>query len=302
MTAWLKLMRLPNVFTAVADVTMGYLITQRNLEPISQFALLVAASVSLYLSGMVLNDVFDAEVDAREQPHRPIPSGRIPFGTAQGLGWGLWSMGIALAWLCSYLANDWRPGAVASALGCVILAYDGALKNSRLAPLLMGQCRFLNVLLGMSLFVLRWERRELLIALGIGTYVMGVTVFARTDARVSTRTRLISGFIEILAGILILVAVPRLTFNRPPLEIATNSVYLWYLLWGAIAIIISRRCLVAILEPTPPRVQAAVRHCVQSIIVLDAALCVGYASAYWGFAILALLIPTYLLTQWLNAT
>ena len=26
---------------------------------------------------MVLNDVFDAEVDAREQPDRPIPSGRV---------------------------------------------------------------------------------------------------------------------------------------------------------------------------------------------------------------------------------
>src|SRR5262245_51342921 len=101
MTAWLKLLRLPNVFTAVADVAMGYIITQHTLEPYSQFALLVAASCSLYLSGMVLNDVFDAEVDAREQPHRPIPSGRVPLATAERLGWGLWLIGIAIAWLCS---------------------------------------------------------------------------------------------------------------------------------------------------------------------------------------------------------
>ena len=49
-------------------------------------------------------------------------------------------------------------------------------------------------------------------------------------------------------------------------------------------------------------VQAAVRHCVQSVIVLNAAICVGYAGAFWGFIVLSLLIPTYLLTQWLNAT
>jgi hypothetical protein len=58
----------------------------------------------------------------------------------------------------------------------------------------------------------------------------------------------------------------------------------------------------AIFEPSPQRVQTAVRHCVHSIIVLDAAVCVGYASSFWGFAILSLLIPTMLLTLWLNAT
>ena len=31
--AWLQLLRLPNVFTAVADVTMGYLVTKGELEP-----------------------------------------------------------------------------------------------------------------------------------------------------------------------------------------------------------------------------------------------------------------------------
>ena len=41
---------------------------------------------------------------------------------------------------------------------------------------------------------------------------------------------------------------------------------------------------------------------VQSIIVLDAAVCVGYAGAYWGFAVLVLLAPTLLMTLWLNST
>ncbi len=298
-TAWLQLLRLPNVFTAVADVTMGYVVTHGELWPVRHFTLLIAASCLLYLSGMVLNDVFDAEIDASERPDRPIPSGRISWNAAAGVGWALLATGIALGWLVSYLANDWRPGVIATLLAAVIVLYDGVLKRSRFAPLLMGECRFLNVLLGMSLFFIPWGKAELLIATGIGVYVMGVTIFARTDAHVSTRNRLVSGFIVLGSGVILLAAAPALTHHRPPIAVSSTG---WYLLWAALGLITARRCLLAILEPSPRRVQAAVRHCVQSIIVLDAAVCVGYASAYWGFVVLAMLLPTFLLAWWLNAT
>ncbi len=303
-TAWLQLLRLPNVFTAAADVTMGFVVTQRGIEPEQErdFGMLVAASCLLYLSGMVLNDVFDANVDAVERPGRPIPSGRISLRSATVVGWSMLTAGVALGWFVTLHANDWRPGVVASLLAIVLLLYDGALKRTRLAPLLMGECRFLNVLLGMSLFLIPWGSSELLIAGGVGTYILGVTIFARTDARRSARSRLLIGFSTLVCGVLLLTFLPPLTYNRPPLEISFSK---WYLLWAAIGLIIVRRCILAIFEPSPSRVQAAVRHCVQSLIVLDAALCVGYAGeygTYWGFVVLSFLIPTYLLTQWLNAT
>jgi hypothetical protein len=299
LTAWLQLLRLPNVFTAVADVTMGYVVAHGELEPYLNFGLLVATSCLLYLSGMVLNSVFDSEVDAVEQPERPIPSGRVSLRAATAVGWGMPIVGISIAWLLSWNANDWRPGVIATLLASCIVLYDGALKRSRFAPLLMGECRFLNVLLGMSLMIVPWGRAELLIAVGIGIYIVGVTVFARTDATVSSRSRLISGFIVLLSGIAILAGVPWLTGERPPLQVPLAG---WYLLWIAIALITARRCIMAIFEPSPPRVQAAVRHCVLSLIVLDAAVCVGFAGPFWGFAVIALLLPTLLLTMWLNAT
>jgi 4-hydroxybenzoate polyprenyltransferase len=299
LTAWLQLLRLPNVFTAAADVTMGFLVTQRGLEPVQDFAMLVAASCLLYLSGMVLNDVFDAGIDAIERPERPIPSGRISLQAATIVGWTMLFAGVALAWLVVFHAKDWRPGVVASLLAAVIVLYDGALKRSQFAPLLMGECRFLNVLLGMSLFLIPWGRSELLIAGGIGLYILGVTIFARTDARRSARSRLVTGFVTLAGGILVLAFLPPLTDYRPPLEISFAG---WYLLWAAIGLIIVRRCVLAIFEPSPPRVQAAVRHCVQSLIVLDAVLCAGYAGTYWGVVVVMFLIPTYLLTLWLNAT
>src|ERR671918_1414576 len=95
---------------------MGYLVTHGNLRPPLQFALLVVASCLLYLSGMVLNDVFDAEVDAREQPTRPIPSGRITLRAATAVGWAMLASGVLIAWFASLATSDWRPGSVATIL------------------------------------------------------------------------------------------------------------------------------------------------------------------------------------------
>jgi 4-hydroxybenzoate polyprenyltransferase len=290
---------LPNVFTAIADVAMGYLVTHGDLEPRRDFAVLVTVSCLLYLSGIVLNDVFDAAVDAVEQPGRPIPSQRVSHQAAAVVGWSLLAGGLAVAWLLSFDVNDWRPGAVATLLAVCILLYNGGLKRTRLGPMVMGECRLLNVLLGMSLMVVPWYKREVLIALGIGIYVMGVTMFARTDAHESSRRRLMNGMMVLVAGILILAGVPAITRDRPPIVVSHAG---WYLLWSAIGLIIARRCVMAVFEPSSKRVQAAVRHCVHAIIVLDAAVCVGYASPYWGFAVLSLLFPTIILTMWLNAT
>jgi 4-hydroxybenzoate polyprenyltransferase len=299
MIAWLQLLRLPNVFTAAADVAMGYLFTHRNLEPAPHFVLLVAASSLLYLSGMVLNDAFDADVDARDRPQRPIPSGRVSRRAATAVGWSMLAGGVVVAWGASLAANDGRPGAVAVLLAACIVTYDGLLKQTPLAPLLMGACRTLNVLLGMSLAIVGWGEAELLIAVGIGVYIAGVTIFARTEARVTARWRLFLGLAVLLAGFALLAGVPHLTASRPPLEVSRNG---WLLLWAVLALITARRCVIAILQPLPARVAAAVRHCVHSIIVLDAAVCAGYAGPFWGLAVLLLLMPTLLFTFWLDAT
>ena len=132
--AYFELMRFPAVFTAVADVMMGYLVTHGNLQPGHVFALSLVASISIYLAGMVLNDVFDAEVDARERPERPIPSGRIALRMAKRLGWDVCSERRVFAWLASVLARDWRPGRVGTLLaGCIVL-YDVVLKRTPLPP------------------------------------------------------------------------------------------------------------------------------------------------------------------------
>ena len=73
--AWLQLVRLPTVFTALSNILCGFLITHRvpqikvaELTAHKELWLLLLSTSGLYLGGMVLNDVFDAKLDAQERP------------------------------------------------------------------------------------------------------------------------------------------------------------------------------------------------------------------------------------------
>src|SRR5829696_4071350 len=147
-----RLLRLPNVFTAFADIGLGLCATAAlspgtvNDDFAWKAALLLAASGMLYSAGMVWNDYFDLAEDRRDRPFRPLPSGRISVRTAVVLGTVL----LAGGWACA--AATGRVGAViAAALVAAILAYDARIKRTAAGPVGMALCRFLNVLLGLSL-------------------------------------------------------------------------------------------------------------------------------------------------------
>jgi 4-hydroxybenzoate polyprenyltransferase len=304
---YLELVRLPAVFTAVADVMMGYLVTRGELRPAAAFVVLATISALLYLAGMVLNDVFDAESDARERPERPIPSGCVSRKRAAVLGWGLLAAGVLLAIHISDHSHIWRITTVAAALaGCIVL-YDAALKHTVAGPIAMGACRLLNVLLGMSLAaeaaaresVRAWTPAEWAIAAGVGVYVAGVTLLARGEAGSNTRPQLSAGAAIVLTGLAIIASVPAWSEPTAQLAVVPRG---WYLLWAVLVLVIARRCVVAIVRPTPRYVQAAVRHCLRSIIVIDAAVVLGFCGVYWGCAVLLLLAPMLLLERWFATT
>ena len=75
---YLLLVRLPNVFTTPSNILVGYLATTPPAEANGfHLAALMVSSGLLYIAGIVLNDYFDVEVDRRERPSRPLPSGSI---------------------------------------------------------------------------------------------------------------------------------------------------------------------------------------------------------------------------------
>src|SRR6185369_15378402 len=92
-----QLLRIPNVFTAFADILLGTLAAGTLLtRPLGSAALLLASGC-LYCAGMVWNDYFDLDIDKKERPFRPLPSGKVSTRTAVWLGLSLLVAGIALA-------------------------------------------------------------------------------------------------------------------------------------------------------------------------------------------------------------
>src|ERR1700720_1278871 len=99
-----QLVRLPNVFTALADIALAAMAVGALRHPLPTLLLLCLASACLYCGGMVWNDFFDVEQDKRERPFRPLPSGRIQRSTAGILGAVL----LGLGWLFAVAAGGCR--------------------------------------------------------------------------------------------------------------------------------------------------------------------------------------------------
>jgi hypothetical protein len=292
---YLQLVRLPAVFTAMADVFLGFLLTHASLAPVGTFVLLLVASSSLYLAGMALNDVFDRERDAVERPGRPIPSGRVTVRAAVILASVLMLVGVGAAAVVGVMSLLIAVGLV----GCILL-YDGPLKGTPLGPVVMGGCRFLNVMLAASAVPAPWQPPQLWIAGAMGLYVVGVTWFARNEAGTSSRFDLIGSAVVVNLGFAGVVATVLL-HDWPHADRIDPSTVL--LLFAVVALTIDRRLFAAIASPTPGRVQNAVRTMLLTIIVIDATLVVvATASVPLGLATAALLVPALVLGRFIWVT
>jgi 4-hydroxybenzoate polyprenyltransferase len=300
--AYAQLVRLPNVFTAPADVLLGLFAVSGRVEdglpsPLwPRATALVAASVCLYAGGMVFNDVFDVAQDIRERPHRPLPSGRIGRSQAVCLGGVLllagWLLALAAGWREGGLAS--APSAVAAVLVGVILFYDGWLKKTWAGPLGMGACRFLNVLLGLSPGWHGLDWWALHMAAVVGVYIVGVTWFARTEAGMSRRSALRSAAAVMIGALVLALALPAWF----PLG-TTSPLYvfllagLWFILAGPVRAAIEAR--------TPLAVQGAVKRAILGLVFLDATLATALAGPA-GLTILLLLVPAMYLGRWIYST
>lgn len=110
------------------------------------FAIMLLAFSLFYVGGMFLNDAFDAAIDARERPERPIPSGAIGRGEVFGYGCAMLALGVALlAWVgfgFEPRTGPW-PALGGLALAGAITFYNAFHKNNPLSPVVMGLCRVL---------------------------------------------------------------------------------------------------------------------------------------------------------------
>lgn len=301
-----QLLRLSNVFTAMADVWMGYILVMYRLEPIEILLGLTLCSALLYTAGMVLNDVVDAEVDARERPERPIPSGKISRCWANILGWNLLIAGLLVSFVMSLLGNSAAPGIIAWGLCVLIVSYNAWFKNTWLGPFALAACRAGNVMLGMSPLIIQLDTFDFIFldipfapALGIGCYVCGFSFFAREEHAPKQRSLLGVGLFFVVCGFVILATAPWWEFAASLLAVPT---WQWFVLWGALGGLVLRKFVAALFQPTSRKVQQAVGYAILMLIPIDAAFCWGYADWEWAAMVLALLLPARVFSRWLRVT
>jgi 4-hydroxybenzoate polyprenyltransferase len=285
MIGYLRLVRLPNVFTSFADILAGAAIVNAlpGLSHSGWQALpfLLAASAALYMAGMAFNDIADRAEDAEIRPNRPIPSGQVSLRGAIVCAILLTAAGLAFAG-CAGRDALIRAGLLAGA----ILQYDFRAKGHfLLAPLVLGLCRFLNVQLGMTIhpdfsFAIRTSHvfdPAWAAAIATGVYAAGITAFSTQEEHGKQRRAIALGWVFCGGAILWagLASSPLSWAVLAPLALLLQ--FLTFRL---------RR------EGTPAAARNLVRFGVMGVCALDAGMILGFAGAEaWPFAVACLALP-----------
>ncbi len=271
--SYARLMRLPAVFSALSNILAASLIaTQGDINVLTLLALLTA-SACLYLGGMVLNDYYDAEEDKKERPNRPIPSGQISLKTAGTLGYSLLVGGVFFAAMVSNISLM-----IAIALAICIVAYDRLSKSGYVGVILMGSCRSLNWLLGLSAAPLLGVSSFLLI-LPIFFYIAGLTSLSRVETTASSKYPLymcVAGLTLAVLLIVLLVNNGILIHNWP------------LLLLGMGYCILLSRLYQTWVKFEPQSIQKSIMILLMGVIPFDAIMAAA-GGPWWGVILVALL-------------
>jgi len=276
---YLELLRPANVATALADVLAGFAIA--GLRNGAALPWLLVSSSCLYAGGVVLNDVFDRDLDRVERPERPIPSGRVTARSAGALGGTLLAAGVAAAAGATAAA-----GGVALAIAAAVLLYDGwGKRQAPIAPLNMALCRALNLMLGVaavpSALGPAWP-----IATVPLLYIYAITALSRGEVHGGSARAATSALIILLTsiGALLLVVL------RGPQHWAPALVLVAALCWRVVPAFMAARG-----RPGPGTIRAAVKRGVLSLVLVDATIAATYAGPLFAAAVLL----TGLVAGWL---
>jgi 4-hydroxybenzoate polyprenyltransferase len=294
--AWVRLLRLPNHATAMADVLAGYLIVSQTRAidwPAPALWWAILASLGFYAAGMVLNDVFDLALDREERPGRPLPSGQIGVRTAAAAGNILMAVGSVAACATAFAAQNPWPALAGALLTAAVWTYNRHAKATSLGPAVMGSCRSLNWLLGMTAAGGPHAPHQWLLPIGMGVYVMGITVYARDEAEESRGETLAAGTIIMLVGLATAGLSPWLAARAGEAGVWLTGAKLtnWLVLWGMLTASVLLRAVLGIFDPTSGRVQQAVGNAIMAIITLDAILVLATCGEPWSIVVLLLLVP-----------
>jgi hypothetical protein len=277
--AYLELMRVPNLFTAAADVLAGYLIIRGSDIRFPALLFLVLSSTAIYAAGCALNDFCDRDIDAGERPSRPIPSKRVSPSEALGLTLVFFGIGLAAAFMAGVIAL-----VIASILCIVVISYDAITKHFGVAgPFNMAACRSLNLALGMSEGVFQWGTPLVFPFLSF-VYIFSVTRLSASEVK----GRPDKGWYVLGGWSLVMLSALFLQLGQYLKPDAMIYCLILIFLTGPLLIR-------ALLRPSPQAIQRAVKGLIVAIPILDAVYVSGIQE--WAYAIpvgICILPPPFL--------
>lgn len=286
--AYLEIIRFPNLFTAVADVTAGYLIVQGSAINWGDLGFLVLATSCIYAGGCALNDFHDRRVDAQERPGRPIPSKRVSAPAALVLTGVLFVGGC----LSALNVSGYSSAVIAVILIGFVLAYDLVFKEREIAgPAVMAACRSFNLMLGMGSGLVLWSLLPVFPLISF-IYVFSLTSLSQFEVKGGLRgkgVRVFGGLVLSMLCVVFLVA-----YNH--LETGTLIFLACLLLFSA------PRALVAGLKPEPRKVGMAVKYLILGIPFLDAAYVAGTHHWAYGIPVALCIVPSMGLSRFFYVT
>lgn len=190
---WLDLGRVSNLPSVWTNVLAAALLTGAGQHyatwnwSISIAGLLPATMLALslmYVGGMLLNDVLDADWDKQHQNPRPINQGRVRQELVQTVAVFCLASAVflilILAWLKNGAADLWPSLAASLFLLLVICAYNLWHKQFRHSVWLMGLCRF-GVYLVAATLVATPDLQLLMAGAVLAGFIAGVTYLAQQE-------------------------------------------------------------------------------------------------------------------------
>lgn len=273
-------MRPANIVTAIADILAGVAISNYLLGDyqIAPLIWLMLSTIGLYGGGVVFNDVFDAPLDRKERPERPIPSGLISIREATTLASTLLLLGVLFAILVSFVS-----GIISLSIAIAAVVYDKWGKHhDYLGPVNMGLCRGLNLLLGISIVPPQlWD--YWFVALVPIVYIAAITMISRGEVYGGRKSTLYAAaifYLVVMIAILTIAVMEAALF--PTLFLLT--------LWAGMILFPLQK---AIVNPQGPLIGKAVKAGVIALIIMNAAWATAFGQFYLA-GIILLLLPVSL--------
>jgi 4-hydroxybenzoate polyprenyltransferase len=295
---YFQLVRLPNVFTAAADSLAGWLLVRGTLAEPGRWVPLTVASMAIYGAGIALNDVFDYEIDRVERPKRPLPSGAVSTQFARILGATLLVVGLALSCL-----GGVRSFIVAATLIACVVAYDVGGKRTVFGPELMGACRGLNLMLGLSASANFGGPTAWLVAASMAVFVAGITWISRSETESGRARGLVAGWALQNVAFLGLIAAALRPGDFPSMNDRTVAFTIVGLaILGVVAVIVNRADFKSLTAANPLAKQFAVKTGVLSLVWLNVGIVAAVRGPITAIAVAVLWIPAFLLGKWLYST